>query len=51
MKDIRGEYRKLIDLERELIHKLEIVRERMKLYQTGEHIKSKRVYAKPYKLK
>ena len=51
MKDIRGEYRKLIDLERELINKLEVVRERMRLHQTGEHIKSKRVYAKPYKLK
>jgi len=37
-KDIRGPYRKLIDLERELIHKLAIVRQRMKDH-TNEEVK------------
>lgn len=35
-KDIRGPYRKLIDLERELVHKLQIVRQCMKDHANGE---------------
>jgi NADH:ubiquinone oxidoreductase subunit D len=49
MKDIRGEYRKLIDIERELIHKLKIVRQCMKDHAKGEVKKIKRNYVKPYK--
>jgi hypothetical protein len=37
LKDIRGPYRKLIDLERELVHKLQIVRQCMKDHANGVH--------------
>jgi len=45
---IIGSYKKLIYLERELIHKLAIVRQRMKDHTNGEEKRVKRNYAKPY---
>lgn len=47
-KDIRGPYRKLIDKERELMHKLAVVRQLMKDHANGEVKRIKRNYAKPY---
>jgi len=43
-----GSYKKLIYLERELMHKLEVVRQEMKNHINGEEKRVKRTYAKPY---